>query len=514
MDNLSKYMNFGFVPENSIAKRVMDKARSLIIQRKWDINELSEDRRRLSPDSKNTKAKAFFINYHGEKLFAVFLFIKYEKHSGQNTVFIFSNNYFFSTRSLPISSLFGLDIEFDQSVYNCLCRYHEDHQRAGLLPYLENYKESRSDTYMKPSLSYNFIIPLIAQYHTGMEKLVKAGMLHLLQYLLLCDVKEEYSYGRIGKTIQKTRSLLMQDQKTYSNFREWFGISNKLLFLLNDMLEDLEPYEQYRKGGWWYVIGTSRNRRGCLSDTEFFARISDVYHYFPNYLNVPKMTPSLLRFIVENHLLKGRNRSIIYNVNRGIVGVSRMTNKQILTILQYTYTLNEHKAELYFQYLNYMGKAGFKPGKYIHGLKPKNILAAYSESRAIYEGYYSNPMFKRFNSTVNTEEYRAFQSSDSDSGFVVCVPESPIDLLLESERMGNCVKDYWEDVANSETYILFLRKKEEPDKSYVTMEISKDRKLLQFKSRENNYASIEAQKFIKKYCDERGIQIMTYDIRF
>ena len=60
----------------------------------------------------------------------------------------------------------------------------------------------------------------------------------------------------------------------------------------------------------------------------------------------------------------------------------------------------------------------------------------------------------------------------SDDSYIVAMPDSCADICKESIAQENCLMDYICDHASGVTTILFLRKKDKPDESYVTMEVN------------------------------------------
>ena len=79
--------------------------------------------------------------------------------------------------------------------------------------------------------------------------------------------------------------------------------------------------------------------------------------------------------------------------------------------------------------------------------------------------------------------------------------------------MHNCVRIYVGRVSDKSTRIYFLRKKDNPDKSYGTLEVSDDgKRLFQAKAFANERLPMFAQRFIVKWCRAKGIRIKTWDI--
>ena len=81
----------------------------------------------------------------------------------------------------------------------------------------------------------------------------------------------------------------------------------------------------------------------------------------------------------------------------------------------------------------------------------------------------------------------------------IIYPASSIeDLIKESAEQHNCVKLYVDRVANNESQIYFLRQKDNPNKSYVTVEVY-DNKVIQAKSKYNANVSKEIKDFLNKW---------------
>ena len=65
----------------------------------------------------------------------------------------------------------------------------------------------------------------------------------------------------------------------------------------------------------------------------------------------------------------------------------------------------------------------------------------------------------------------------------------------------------------SRTYILFLRRRAEPDKSYVTVEVTHQMELVQAKAAFNTLVPAEAARFLIGWAVRNKIKINTDDLR-
>ena len=81
--------------------------------------------------------------------------------------------------------------------------------------------------------------------------------------------------------------------------------------------------------------------------------------------------------------------------------------------------------------------------------------------------------------------------------------------------MHNCVRTYWEKIANGNCYIFFVRNAKNINESLATIEILKKENLLTLIQAKGNYnkpADISVQKFIIKWTRKNEILISTNDI--
>ena len=83
-------------------------------------------------------------------------------------------------------------------------------------------------------------------------------------------------------------------------------------------------------------------------------------------------------------------------------------------------------------------------------------------------------------------------------GMIVVVPEHVSDLIAEGEKQHNCVGGYMERVAKGQTDVVFIRKDEAPEKSYITMEIH-DGKIIQARTKDNGPLDKLGKKFVEAF---------------
>ena len=111
--------------------------------------------------------------------------------------------------------------------------------------------------------------------------------------------------------------------------------------------------------------------------------------------------------------------------------------------------------------------------------------------------------YNRLKEQFDEEEFKHHINKDMERTFgdyVIIYPESTQDIKDEAVSQNNCVASYIARVLKGECDILFLRKKDNPTKSLVTLEV-RDGKIVQAKQRFNDPVTVEQQGVIDKWND-------------
>lgn len=89
-----------------------------------------------------------------------------------------------------------------------------------------------------------------------------------------------------------------------------------------------------------------------------------------------------------------------------------------------------------------------------------------------------------------------------DGKLQVIMPRTAREIVEEGVRQNHCVGRYVERVASGESVILFIRRTEDPEKNFYTMEIKKHMRrcdIVQVRGEKNAEATEEVEAFCKKY---------------
>lgn len=87
-------------------------------------------------------------------------------------------------------------------------------------------------------------------------------------------------------------------------------------------------------------------------------------------------------------------------------------------------------------------------------------------------------------------------------GYAIVIPPNLVDLHREGIDMHNCVGGYKERVASGSTQVVYIRKLDDIDKSFGTMEISIKETIIQARGKYNKDLPEDAEAFVKKFEHE------------
>ena len=105
------------------------------------------------------------------------------------------------------------------------------------------------------------------------------------------------------------------------------------------------------------------------------------------------------------------------------------------------------------------------------------------------------------------KRYNTLNYSLEDSDFEIVVPKESKELVVEGKIMKHCVASYIDKVVEGKSIVVFLRKKEDINQPYVTIEICpKYYSLLQIKEKHNGrLQDKKAISFVKQWCQHNAI---------
>lgn len=123
-------------------------------------------------------------------------------------------------------------------------------------------------------------------------------------------------------------------------------------------------------------------------------------------------------------------------------------------------------------------------------LKPYNFQKAHDQAYKLVESLET----KELDNNVKKILKQYLKLKFEDDKYFVVIPKSANDIRKEGKENANCVGGYVRRVARGDSIICFIRHKNEPDKSFYTVEVNPiDFKIVQCRGYHNNPTPEEAQ---------------------
>ena len=134
------------------------------------------------------------------------------------------------------------------------------------------------------------------------------------------------------------------------------------------------------------------------------------------------------------------------------------------------------------------------------GIKPpkENWFVARCQVLKDYVAWKNNALNERL--AAAQEPIKDKLSFENDN-FIVIVPTTSDEFVQEASAQNNCVNSWYkEKVANKETHVVFVRKKSNPSKSYITCEVNNHGYIQQFLLANNRRCdSAPDEEFLRAY---------------
>lgn len=152
-----------------------------------------------------------------------------------------------------------------------------------------------------------------------------------------------------------------------------------------------------------------------------------------------------------------------------------------------------------YDYASMMKKISNKFDRY-----PRHFLTTHTIASRNYNRLKSQFDELKFQSRINKSMEKTF------GDYVFIYPDSTQDIKDESVSMNNCVSSYISRVIDGKCDIMFLRYKDSPDKSLVTIEVQNN-KIVQALQKYNNPLTNEQQKIVDKWNKWWGNKVKESD---
>lgn len=278
------------------------------------------------------------------------------------------------------------------------------------------------------------------------------------------------------------------------------------------------PYLEY------FVKAKLYHMTDCMSKyhMDFYSRhLDDTAKSLPAMLKIPKQylvvvqeldmsfsQVSLFQKLIQHKIAHDAKSFLQFEEKYGAY------TQYIFSILQYTtlhkierYTAQQTKFDmktmlmLWRDYLEFTEELGYNM-KNSFVLFPKHLKDAHDtayqdvekqrEEKRLQQLLEDNQKFQQ----LYTQYQQQYAWADKD--FLVVVPKDLFAIKEEGYYLHHCVGTYIHRVAASETFILFLRSQQKPEKPLYTLEVKQGR-IIQCKGFDNVLPGDDVRKFLRKY---------------
>jgi hypothetical protein len=151
------------------------------------------------------------------------------------------------------------------------------------------------------------------------------------------------------------------------------------------------------------------------------------------------------------------------------------------------------------QYEDYLNMTFEMFGK-IKNKYPKHLKTSHDKIVLKYN------LWKKYNKekifSIKSDDYKKYEFENKK--YSIIIPKDTKDIVSEGIDLSHCVASYIDKILKGETFILFMREKENIDESLLTIEI-KNNKINQVKGYSQREPNEEEIKFIEKWAKEKKL---------
>lgn len=188
------------------------------------------------------------------------------------------------------------------------------------------------------------------------------------------------------------------------------------------------------------------------------------------------------------------------NVDRFIEYVKYLTNYEYTDILWLSYNYEDYLDAEYML----RGEKLSKMTKY-----PKNLVQAHHNRTSIRKIIEEEKLKLKLGKAKELEKqlYAAHKNLEyKGSKYSIVVPNDSDDVIQEGNNLNHCVGSYVGKIFRGETFIVFMRRTDDIDTSFITVEI-RNGEIVTALGQQNRVISIEERNFLHRYANAKGIKL-------
>lgn len=323
------------------------------------------------------------------------------------------------------------------------------------------YQEGKTVPYtldVNTGIFYGLKHKAITKYPAGFKTWATEQNNLVLQFLLNDKIDKKY--------------LLLADKMINIGYQGQFlyGYSNKLLQCVNDHFKEFVAY-----------INEIPNRKTAFNLLDEFYNFIQVLEIKKKYPDIPEEIAQYITDCNTGSIKENLELSIYYLYYGGLYDFSYFND-------------GFYPVSCLRRYYEYCGKINETPKK------TNNFIKEFNRVKGIYELNKKELDIKQLQE--NYQKYYKALNFETEE-YTVVLPQSADDFKHEAKIQNNCVyRCYYESAVNGKTYIIFIRKKNNPDYPYITCEVSKNGNIRQYLLARNNSPTEQQDKEFKKLYQE------------
>ena len=323
------------------------------------------------------------------------------------------------------------------------------------------------------------------------------------------------SLGIVFDKIEDAFNYMLGSPSCYSSWRD----DNEIYHLPSEYNKELLQYvreECERRGHVSFRFVNECYDHWNDGQYEVFKKIEAKIEAEPQYRPV---------FVVKRYdwsdeyinLLRHESKSYLRNQ---IIQVIQNYNLDLDAFLEYCLYLNHVESvsikKLMADYPDYLRRElHLKGGRMARMEKyPQTWLSATHKQQQEYQNLQhlermeENGNTEKFDNSIEANKHLEWEQDN----YLIRMPTSAEDIRDEADQMHHCVATYIPQIEAGEKIVMFMRDKENPDKSLVTVEVI-DGAITQAYAQRDTYPSIPCMVWLTKWAQEKDLRITAVTLR-
>lgn len=129
---------------------------------------------------------------------------------------------------------------------------------------------------------------------------------------------------------------------------------------------------------------------------------------------------------------------------------------------------------------------------------PRYLRTKHNAVNARYKLNEDRYLQNRYDRLIESEGLNKFNFASKSGRYFIRIPKTLSEIAKEGADLSHCVASYTDRMVKGETLIVFMREREHPSDSLITLEVVGD-KMIQAKGKSNRAPNTEEMEFINKY---------------